>query len=172
MASKESFVDRFWSKVDRSGDCWIWTAARTTVPGGKGYGLFWQGTRVVVAHRWIYEQTFGPIPAGLHCCHKCDVPACVRPDHLFTGTPKDNSRDCSRKGRLYLQRFPNKTNLLFARRAQGEKHWSAKLTNASVQWIRERHSAGETLTSLASKLGVSRATVGYVISGKTWKTIK
>lgn len=78
--------ERFWSKVDKSGDCWVWLATKT-----KGdYGTFqWNGRQSVV-HRFSYEQAYGPIPEGLFIDHICHNPSCVRPDHLRTATNKQN----------------------------------------------------------------------------------
>lgn len=81
----------FWSRVDKSGDCWLWTGARD----GKGYGRL--GNKV--ASRLSWELSHGPIPRGKLVCHKCDNPPCVRPDHLFLGSPADNFYDMVAKGR-------------------------------------------------------------------------
>ena len=76
---------RFWSKVDKSGECWIWTAGKTS----KGYGKFTH-SRSNRAHRWAYEQVNGPIPEGLVIDHLCRTPACVNPNHLEAVTPRVN----------------------------------------------------------------------------------
>ena len=62
------------------------------------------GGRTVLAHRWYYEQKYGPIPPELDACHKCDNPGCVNPDHVFLGTQKDNMQDALAKGRMAHQR--------------------------------------------------------------------
>lgn len=99
-------VTRFWMYVKRAdGDgCWEWTGQRSREGAsrrrGAGYGQFmgtW--TRIVQAHRYSWELHNGPIPGGMFVCHRCDNPGCVRPDHLFLGTPKDNTDDMVRKGR-------------------------------------------------------------------------
>jgi hypothetical protein len=80
--------ERFWEKVDKSSDCWIWTGAKI-----RGYGTFMVATRKDVrAHRWSYEQANGPIPPGLVINHLCRNPACVRPDHLEAVTQRENLR--------------------------------------------------------------------------------
>lgn len=74
--------------IDATGDCWIWTGAHSA----NGYGRIWDGTRVVAAHRLVYENLVGPIPDGLEMDHLCRVPACVNPDHLEPVTAKENNR--------------------------------------------------------------------------------
>lgn len=71
--------ERFWSKVDTSGECWLWMAVRTV----SGYGQFTpvHGKRAA-AHRWAYAETYGAIPAGLTLDHLCRTRACVKPAHL------------------------------------------------------------------------------------------
>lgn len=87
-------VWRFWRFVEKTDSCWIWN-------GGKnaGYGIFSKGNKSRIAHRVSYEMHFGPIPENTEVCHRCDNPSCVRPDHLFLGTAKDNSDDKFSKGR-------------------------------------------------------------------------
>ena len=87
------FEPYFWSLVKKTNGCWIWTG-----DSSKGYGRIWRGTRRYAAHRVAYELTVGPIPPGLNACHHCDNRICVRPDHIFLGTQKDNMQDWTKKG--------------------------------------------------------------------------
>lgn len=80
--------ERFWAKVDLSGDCWEWTAGKLPA----GYGRFKMPNREALAHRVAYELLVGPIPAGLHIDHLCRNPSCVRPEHLEPVTPAENVR--------------------------------------------------------------------------------
>lgn len=90
-------VIRFWSCVDRTGECWVWTA----YVNPAGYGQFMRTWRSVVqAHRYSWELAHGPVDdPAMFVCHHCDNPRCVRPEHLFLGTAKDNHDDMVRKGR-------------------------------------------------------------------------
>src|SRR6266852_3686450 len=90
--------ERFWEKVDRSGDCWIWTAGH----GNHRYGMIRSGEKgspYLLAHRVAWELSHGPIQAGLYVLHHCDTKSCVRPEHLFLGTTRDNSSDMVQKNR-------------------------------------------------------------------------
>lgn len=111
----ETLEERFWGKVDKSGDCWEWTASRRA----NGYGQIMIDKVNRTAHRVAYELANGPIAACVDIDHTCRNRACVRPDHL---------REASRK--------QNMENLGTARAASGIRgvswdkargKWSAKL---------------------------------------------
>ena len=96
-------IERFWSFVNKNGrnGCWEWKDAKDN----GGYGVFRLANGNLIgherrAHRFSAELRFGPIPKRMLVCHHCDNPSCVRPDHLFVGTSKDNAWDAARKGRL------------------------------------------------------------------------
>lgn len=75
--------------------CWLWQG----MVNDMGYAILVIGRRRFRVHRLMWEQQRGSIPDGLLVCHKCDVPCCVNPDHLFLGTQHDNIHDMIRKGR-------------------------------------------------------------------------
>ena len=75
--------------------CWVWEGVRDK----DGYGRVWIDGHYYRAHRVVWEDEYGPIPDGILVCHLCDNPPCVRPDHLFLGTQKDNIADMLEKGR-------------------------------------------------------------------------
>ena len=82
--------------------CWLWTKGSDL----KGYGCLSVAGKKHKAHRLSFVLHRGEVPSGMQVCHRCDVPACINPDHLFAGTGSDNMRDCVRKGRHALQRKP------------------------------------------------------------------
>jgi hypothetical protein len=78
MRGHPTVADRFWSKVDKTETCWLWTASID----GDGYGWFRLYGRLERSHRIAYELLIGPIPDGLQLDHLCRNRGCVNPDHL------------------------------------------------------------------------------------------
>lgn len=141
---------RFWRKVRLSPGCWEWTGGCTF-----GYGRFYDGERVVLATRWIWQRIYGPLAEGVEVAHSCDNPPCVRPSHLFAATHAENVADMHRKSRG----SPPPVH-------RGERHHSAKLSDTQVAEIRARYSGqyGEK-AELSREYGVSQITVGRLLRG-------
>ena len=109
-----SFADRFWSKVDKTpghgpqGECWLWIGATHA----NGYGNFRATPHKpgnVSAHIVSFFITAGHWPEdGLFVLHRCDVPPCVFPGHLWLGTHADNMQDCIQKGRNGMTTMPER----------------------------------------------------------------
>lgn len=91
-------LDRFMDKVipEPNSGCWIWLGATNHA----GYGTFYDGRKFVRAHKFSYETFVGAVPDGFILRHRCDLPPCVNPDHLLTGTQLDNIHDAIERGRL------------------------------------------------------------------------
>ena len=129
-------MKRFEDKVDKSGDCWVWTAATRV-----GYGAFWYEGRQLGAHRIAWMLKHGEMPPDdMLICHHCDNPACVNPDHLFIGTFADNNRDAWEKDR-------------------GKNQWDGKVTKE----VQRLHADGVSAIEIINKTGYSRTHVYRVI---------
>lgn len=150
LISHGTLEERFWNGVLKGEGCWEWQGYTNS----GGYGATWDKGVSVLAHRASYTFTYGTIPEGMDVCHRCDNPKCVRPDHLFLGTGKDNIRDQIEKGR----------------HPHNETHGMAKLTVEIVKTIRlENTTIG--YKTLAKKYGVNPSTIASVVNRTTWKDV-
>ena len=109
--------ERFWGKVKKTDDCWIWTASRSD--SGIGYGQFWLDGKLNPAHRLVYAEMVGIIPRGMFVCHHCDNRACVNPDHLFLATHGENMRDMTAKGRRATKVTPKVVDIILRLSREG-----------------------------------------------------
>lgn len=144
----------FWSRVspEPNTGCWFWDGTAGNSFGHGRVKVYGRGT--VLAHRRAWELARGPIPGGQCVCHRCDMPACVNPDHLFLGTQGDNMADMAVKGRS----------------RNGNRHPSAKLTEDLVGRARAEYQGGRTsYPSLARRFGVSTSSMYAAVTGKTWR---
>lgn len=165
--------ERFWRKVTRSEGCWEWTGHRNA----GGYGLLYSGPRGAsrgqFAHRVSWALHFGEPPADLSVCHHCDNPPCVRPDHLFLGTPAMNTRDRDRKGRHRALRGDEHPQRIDPSKVlRGERHGGARLTEDAVRAIRLERSGGIGLRALAERYGVSPEAISAAATGRHWAHVK
>jgi hypothetical protein len=159
----DAVVRRFWAKVTKDGptpghvpalgSCWMWTACRDRY----GYGIFVICKRNYMAHRIAYRAEVGVIPSGMHVCHRCDNPSCVRPSHLFAGTRQENMDDMVAKCRQRCWPRPGAANP------------NASLTESQVFEIRKEYTLGRTQISIAKRYGISQPHVSKIVHGVAWK---
>lgn len=158
-------AERFFSKIDKTAKCWLWTSCIDP----KGYGQFTVANHTRRAHRISWELHYGAIPPSYCILHACDVRHCVNPAHLFLGTPRDNMQDCKAKGRLATgDRHGFKLHP--ERLARGESNGAAKLTMRKVQEIRRLYAIGSyTKKKLGERFGVCGTTISHIIWFVTWR---
>jgi hypothetical protein len=130
-----------------------WQKSKAAKPG---YGYLRINGQNAYTHRLMWVLVHGPIPDGAWVLHRCDNSACINPDHLFLGTPDDNSKDMIAKGRS---------------RGIGSKR---KLTVAQVKIIR---SSLESSRTLAAQFGVTEGAIRWVRKGsgsrhRSWDWVK
>lgn len=137
--------------------CLLWTGA--VDHSGHGVITIWndEGTKAVTTspHRVAWQLHRGPIPEGMCICHKCDVPSCINPDHLWLGSNDDNMADMVRKKRANGFK-------------PGSKHRRSKLTEENIRDIRTSNASGVTL---AQRYGISTANVSLIRSRKAWSHV-
>jgi hypothetical protein len=172
MNNREKF-DMWWT-VDEEfqSGCHLWIGG----VGPKGYGRFTFDGKRVLAHRAAYTLKCGPIPAGLHVLHRCDVPMCVNVDHLFLGTQADNMRDMCAKGRHNGPRgvthpFAGRDKCAHLRAAasmanKGSTNPMARLSDDQARWA---INCPLSTRVAADRLGVAYGTISDLRAGRTWK---
>lgn len=151
--------------VNPVNQCWEWQLTLNN----KGYGVTGaskRGGSPRLAHRVFYERRFGPIPDGLWVLHRCDNPPCVNPDHLFLGTRSDNMKDAAQKGRLSPAQLGN-----LRPGVPGQPSPKRRLSHAQVRMIRTAHRHGETMLSIAHRLGINTGTVSFIVRGISYRDV-
>lgn len=138
--------DDFLQRVEKTDTCWLWKGNKKE----NGYGRYFIGSgRYIRAHRFSWSHLNGEIPKGLLVLHKCDVRECVKPDHLYLGTHKDNMRDMRLKGRV-----------------------ASRLTYSQVTEIRKTYQRGVpgefSQMGLAKKYGVGYSHIAAIVNNKLW----
>lgn len=144
---------RFYEKVNTSpglgpnGDCHEWTGCLTH----NGYGQFRLDGSAKYAHRvWFIHNRHEP---DGDVCHTCDNRKCVRLEHLFSGTRKENMADCVSK----------------ARQVRGERNGMSILTEVEATDILLSTESG---AAVARRYGISPNTVYDIRNGRRWKHIR
>jgi len=148
--AKRTTKEKFEARVspEPNTGCWLWAGAAFV----QGYGELKVGAKKWKASRLSYELYKGAIGSRLHVLHRCDVPLCVNPDHLFLGTDADNTRDKVSKGR----------------HLRGTDCRNAKLSDAAVREIR---SSQEGDWALGRRFGVNPSVIYQVRARKRWRHV-
>lgn len=148
---KRDVSERFWEKVKRTSTCWVWQGARLL----DGYGAFKMSSGSTNghqkrAHHVAWQLTHGVVPKGKQVLHTCDNRLCVRPDHLFLGTCKDNMGDKATKQRSHSAR--------------------SRLTAAQIKRIR-KEAEHCTYRGLAAKYGTQHGVISRIVRRITYRHI-
>ena len=168
----KSFETRFWRYVNKNGpllrpdlgNCWVWTGGigKNGKPhrGHIRIGRSDEGQIGASRASWIVH--FGKIPDKKFVLHHCDNGICVRPDHLYLGTQRDNMADKSNRGRHHL--------LGRGYLVAGDKNANSKLDWDAVSSIRQRcKKMGVAPSSVAKEYGITVGAVYHILCNRTWR---
>ncbi len=128
--------------------CWIYGSGLSGIYGKLRWNMKW-----IASHRASYEQFVGTITPGSIVCHKCDVPKCVNPDHLFLGTQADNIRD----------------SFIKKRKPIGERNFFAKFTDDQIKEMRLLKKEGFTYLRLRRIFNCGITHIWSVLKNKSRK---
>lgn len=142
-------IDKFWSRVDKSGECWVWTRYVNIFGYGQVSGF---GKGLGTAHRVSYFLKHGPIPTGAHICHSCNVARCCNDAHLYAGNPLTNSWDRVLAGRSNYSAGAKERD-----RSKLPRSDAARASAETCRALRMR--CGMTQREVAAALGCSTANV-------------
>ena len=145
MRVDQQYIEDRVAFVPESG-CWVWMKAVQP----NGYGVLGISQRRHYAHRVAYELYVGEIPKGMNVLHRCDVPQCCNPAHLFLGTQKDNVRDAVSKGRMKVG-------------AAGPSNFTGKLPYEAVVAIRKLGDEGMRQVDIAAMYGIHQTHVSKLL---------
>lgn len=145
-----------WTEVSRGMDtpCWEWNGNCTRL---RGYGSFHLNGRGVAVSRVSYEVFVGEIPPGLLVRHKCDNPPCMNPEHLETGTTKQNVQDMLDRGRHNPP--------------VGSRNGRSILDEGKVADIFALRDSGKHWAEVGPMFGVSGSTVYSIWKGHRWRHV-
>lgn len=144
------FLRSFFDRVEYSDNCWLWKGKKNE----SGYGIVYKNDLGNIrAHHVTYVLAFGKIPEGKSILHRCDNRDCVKAEHLFAGTPKENSEDMVAKGRNF--------------RVKGENNSLAKLSDKEVKTMRELFAQGVKQKDLVKMFKTTSSTVTRVVRFQT-----
>jgi hypothetical protein len=132
---------RFWKNVTKTESCWLWTGAKWKF-GHGGIRVGGKGTPTLRAHHVAYLLAHPDADVdGAMFLHRCDIPACVNPDHIYVGTQADNMRD------------------------RAERFRNSDLTPDTVRAIRN---SADSISGTAAAFGISRQRVYCIVTGRTY----
>lgn len=156
--NESTLSSRFWAKVKKTSSCWIWIGSSRG--GGNPYGSFKIGQKNRQAHRVSWELTYGEIPDGLSVLHRCDVPLCVKPTHLFLGDQQVNVADRHAKERTVMPC------------TRGRLNGSAKMSEPKVRTLKKLRRRGWSYRRLSKRYKISVAQVGHIVTGEHWAHVQ
>lgn len=137
------------SRIKKTETCWLWQGSF----GSHGYGQYMLQGKQQLVHRIMHELYKGQVPKGHYVMHSCDNRGCVNPDHLWTGTPSQNTQDALDKNRML----------------KGELNGQSKLTAQEVIEIRDLACCGLfTQEAIARAYKVRRPLISKIKLGNRW----
>lgn len=151
-----ALIEQFCIPEPNSG-CWLWLGCHHKTRRGYGTLAFRDGPnrKVILAHRLSWELHNQLSAEGMEVRHRCDNPWCVNPEHLETGTHRQNMFDAVFRCRI----------------AKGSRLPQAKLDEFKVVDIKRRLALGEFRYKIAIDYGVGASTIDAIAWGRSWKHV-